>query len=162
MNPPDEPTLEETLGVSQTLPYQQKLNGITLHYTGEPTTTRWFTDGSQRQGAAGGGRYNGTYRVAFRVHGPQQVYRAETIASALASELAREGDKIILNNQGVGNAGPMKRKGVVKDQDYRNIVCHNASTKRLTIRSTPGTAHSSKQPLLTTIRTDKETTTPTS
>ena len=32
----------------------------------------------------------------------------------------------------------MKRKGVVKDQDYRDIGHHNASTKRLTIRWTPG------------------------
>ena len=32
--------------------------------------------------------YNKGYRAAFRVHGPQQVYWAETIACALASELA--------------------------------------------------------------------------
>ena len=98
MNPPDEPTLEETLEVSQTLPYQRKLHGITIHYTGEPTTTRWYTDGSKRQGRAEGGIYNGNYRAAFRVHGPQQVYRAETIGCALASELASEGDEIILDN----------------------------------------------------------------
>ena len=60
--------------VSQTLPFQQELHGITLHYTGEPTTTRWYTDGSKRQGRAGGGIYNGNCRAAFRVHGPQQVY----------------------------------------------------------------------------------------
>ena len=88
MNPPDEPTLDETLKVCQTLPYQRKLHGITIHYTGEPTTTRWYTDGSKQQGRAGGGIYNGNYRAAFRVRGPQQVYRAKTIACALASELA--------------------------------------------------------------------------
>ena len=114
LNPPDEPTPEETLEVSQTLPYQQKLHGITLHDMGEPTTTRWYTDGSKRQGRAGGGIYNGNYRAAFRVHGPQQVYRAETLACALASELATEGDEVILDNQGVVKATPMKRKGVVK------------------------------------------------
>ena len=90
MNPPDEPTPEETHEVCQALPYQQKIHGITVHYTGEPTTTRWYTHGSKRHGRAGGGIYNGTYRAAFRVHGPQQVYRAETIACAFASELASE------------------------------------------------------------------------
>ena len=34
-------------------------------------------------------------------------------------------------------ATPTKRRGVVKDQDYRDIGYHNASTKRLTIRWTP-------------------------
>ena len=66
------------------------------------------------------------------------MYRAETIACALASELAGEGDEIILDNQGVVKATPMKRKGVVKDQDYRDIGYHNTTTKRLTIRWTPG------------------------
>ena len=66
------------------------------------------------------------------------MYRAETIACALASELAREGDEIILDNQGMAKATPLKRKGVVKDQDFRDIGYHNASTKRLTIRWTPG------------------------
>ena len=95
LNPPDEPTPEETLEVSQTVPYRQQLHGITLYYTGEPTTTRWYTDGSKRHGrggrVAGGGIYNGNFRAAFRVHGPQQVYRAET----LASELASKGDEVI-------------------------------------------------------------------
>ena len=124
--------------MSQTLPHQQKLHGFTIHYTGEPTTTKWYTNGSKRQGRAGGGIYNGNYRAAFRVHGPQQVYRAETIACALASELASEGDEIVLDNQGVVKATPIKRKGVVKDEDYHDIGYHNASTKRLTIRWTPG------------------------
>ena len=74
--------------MSQTLPYRQQLNGITLYYTGEPTTTRWYTDGSKRHNRAGGEIYNGNFRAAFRVQGPQQVYRAETIAFALAFELA--------------------------------------------------------------------------
>ena len=138
MNPPDEPTPDETPEVSHTLPHQRKLHGITIHYTGEPTTTRWYTDGSKGQGRAGGGIYNGNYRVAFRPHGPQQVYWAETIACALASELASEGDEIILDDQGVRESHPYKRKGVVKDQDYRDIGYHNASTKGLIIRWTLG------------------------
>ena len=56
----------------------------------------------------------------------------------MASELGSEGDEVILDNQGVVKATPMKRKGVVKDQDYRDIGYHNASTKRLTIQWTPG------------------------
>ena len=118
MNLPDEPTPEETHKVHQTLSHQKKIHGITIHYTGEPTTTRWYTDGSKRHGRAGGGIYNRSYRAAFRVHGPQQVYRAETIACALASQLASSGEDIILDNQSVVKAKPIKRKGVVKDQDY--------------------------------------------
>ena len=72
------------------------------------------------------------------MHGPQQVYRAETIACALASELARPGDDIILDNHSVVKATPIKHKGVVKDQDYRDIGYLNTSSKRLTIRWTPG------------------------
>ena len=64
--------------------------------------------------------------------------RAETIACALASALASEGDEIMPDNQGVVKATPLKRKGVVKDQDYCHIGYHNASTKRLTIRWTLG------------------------
>ena len=59
-------------------------------------------------GRGGGGVYNGNFRVAFRVHGPQQMYRAKTIACALASELAREGDEVILDNQGVVKATPTR------------------------------------------------------
>ena len=66
------------------------------------------------------------------------MYRAETIACALASELAKPGDDIILDNQSVVKATPIKRKGVVKDQDYRDIGYLNSSSKRLTIRWTPG------------------------
>ena len=138
MNPPDEPTPEETHEVCQALPHQWKIHGITVHYTGEPTTTRWYTDRSKRHGRAEGGIYNGTYRAAFRVHGPQQVYRAETIASALASELAKPGYDIILDNQSVVKATPIKCKGVVKDQDYRDIGYLNFTSKRPTIRWTPG------------------------
>ena len=138
MSPPDEPTLQETHEVCQPLPHEQKIHGITVHYTGEPTTTWWYTDGSKRHGRAGGGIYNGTYRAAFRVHGPQQVYRAETILCALASELASPGYDIILDNQSVVKATPIKRKGVVKDQDYRDIGYLNTSSKRLPIQWAPG------------------------
>ena len=115
MNLPNEPTPEETLEVSEALPQQRKTHRITIHYTGEPTATRWYTDGWKRLGRAGGGIYNGNYRAAFRVCGPQQVYRAETIACALASALPSTGDEIILDTQGVVKATPVKRKGVVKD-----------------------------------------------
>ena len=66
------------------------------------------------------------------------MYRAETIACVLASQLARAGYNIILDNQSVVKATAIKRKGVVKDQDYRDIGYHNASSKRQTIRWTPG------------------------
>ena len=61
-----------------------------------------------------------------------------SIGDKAASELVSPGDEIILNNQGVVKATPIQRKGVVKDQDYRDIGYHNASSKRLTIRWTPG------------------------
>ena len=38
LSPSDEPSRKETLEVCQALPHQQQLHGITLHYTGEPTT----------------------------------------------------------------------------------------------------------------------------
>ena len=66
------------------------------------------------------------------------MYWAETIACELVSELASEGDEIMRDNQGVVKATPIKRKGVVKDQEYRDIGYHNASSKRLTMRWTPG------------------------
>ena len=89
-----------------------------------------------RQGR--GGIFNGAFRAAFHMHGPQREYRAETIACALASELAHNTDKIILDNQGVVKATPTKRRGVVKDRDYRDIGYHNATTKGLTTQWTPG------------------------
>ena len=139
LNPPDEPSPDETFEVSQALPPpaatprdHPTLHGRTHHCT---VVHRWFE--TTRYGM-GGGIYNGNFRAAFRVHGPQQVYRAETIAYALASELAREGDEVILDNQGVVKATPTKRRGAVKDQDYRDIGYHNALTKCLTLRWTPG------------------------
>ena len=56
----------------------------------------------------------------------------------MASELASPADDIILDNQSVVKATPIKRKGVVKDQDYRDIGYFNTSSKRLTILWTPG------------------------
>ena len=38
----------------------------------------------------------------------------------------------------MAKATPIKRKGFVKDQAHRDIGYHNASTKQLTVRSTPG------------------------
>ena len=74
---PDEPTPEETRDVTHTLPHTRNALGVTIYYTGHPTTKRWYTDGLKRHGRAGGGMSNGDFRVAFRVHGPQQVYRVE-------------------------------------------------------------------------------------
>ena len=53
---------------------------------------------SKQHGRAGAGIYNGNYRAAFRVHGPQQVYRVETMACAVVSDMTREGGEIILDN----------------------------------------------------------------
>ena len=66
------------------------------------------------------------------------MYRAETIACAPASELARVGNEVILVRQGVVKATVTKRWGVVKDQDYRDIGYRNAPAKRLTVHWTPG------------------------
>ena len=105
-------------------------------YTGHPTTRRWYTDGSKRHGRAGEGISNGEFRAAFRVHGPQQIYRAEIMACAVASNLAQPGDKIVLDS--VVKATPVPRKGVIKDQDYRERGYHNVTTKNFTVRWTPG------------------------
>ena len=85
----------------RTLPHTRSVLGVTIYYSGEPTTQRWYTDGSKRHGRAGGGMSNGEFRAAFRVHGPQQVYRAEPMACAVASGLAWPADEIVLDNQGV-------------------------------------------------------------
>ena len=53
--------------------------------------------------------YNGDFRAAFRVHAPQQVYGAETMVCALASNMDGEWDEIILNNQG-------------PEQDYQDTI----------------------------------------
>ena len=52
--------------------------------------------------------------------------------------MAKEGDKIILDNQGVVKATPTKRKGGVKDQDYHYIGHHDVNIKRLPVRLAPG------------------------
>ena len=93
LNPPDEPMQDQTTHVVHEMPHTTQLQGVTIHYTGEPTITRWYTDGSKRHGQAGGEIYNGNNGAAFRVHGPQQVYRAETMACALVSDMARRGMK---------------------------------------------------------------------
>ena len=87
----------------QALPLTQRILGVTVYCTGRPTTTRWYTDGSKRHGKAGGGISNGDFRAACRVHGPQRtrskkVYRAKTMACAVASHVAQPGDDIILDN----------------------------------------------------------------
>ena len=133
----DEPAPEETQEVTLTLPPTQSVLGVTIHYNGHPTTTRWYTDDSKRHGRAGAGISNGNFRAAFRVHGPQQVYKAETMACALASHLAQPGDEIILDNQGVVKATPTPRKGVFKHQDCCDPSDHRVTTKKLTVRWTP-------------------------
>ena len=98
---PDEPLPEETQKVTTQLSHTQNVLGVTVYYTGHPTTSRWYGDGSKRHGRAGGGIRNGEFRAAFRVHGARQVYRAEKMACAVASHPAQPGDEIILDNQGV-------------------------------------------------------------
>ena len=62
-----------------------------IYYTGHPTTRRWYTDGSKHHGRAGENISNGDFRAAFWVHGPQQVYRVETMACAPASDSTTRG-----------------------------------------------------------------------
>ena len=110
LNPPDEPTQDQTAQVVHELPHKIQLQGVTIHYAGEPNTTRWWTNCSKRHGHAVGGMYNGNFWASFHVHGPQQVYRAETMVCVLASDMAKEGVEIILDNQRVAKAA-LKRKG---------------------------------------------------
>ena len=129
---PDVLTHEETRDMTQTLPHTRNVLGVTIYYTGHPTTRRWYTDGSKRHGRAGGGINNGECRAAFRVHGPQWLHRAESMACAVALDLAQPGDEIVLDNHGVVKATPVPRRGVVKDEDYRDESHHNVTTKNLT------------------------------
>ena len=71
---------------------------MTIYHTGHPTTLRWYTGGSKRHGREGGGISNGKFRAAFRVHGPQKVYRAETMACPVAFDSTQPGDEIVLDN----------------------------------------------------------------
>ena len=50
----------------------------------------------------------------------------------------QEGDKIILDNQGVVKATPAPWKGTVKDQEYEDIGYNSATMKHLTVRWTHG------------------------
>ena len=159
--PPCRAIHEKILEVTQALPHRREIHGITLQYTGEPTTTRWYTAGSKRRGRAGWGIYIGNFRAPCRMHGPQHLYRAERVVCALASKLARKGDGVILDNQDGIQATPTKRRWVVKDQDYRDIGYHNTSTKCLTVRWTPGHRKLEQAPPLMTRRTYKGKTTPT-
>ena len=60
------------------------------------------------------------------------------MACVVALDLAQPGDEIVLDNQGVIKATLVPRRGVVKDQDYRDQSYHNVTTKNLTVRWTPG------------------------
>ena len=60
------------------------------------------------------------------------------MARAVASDLAQPGDEIVLDNQGVVKATLVPRRGVVKDQDYRDQSYHSATAQNLTVRWTPG------------------------
>ena len=48
LNPPDEPTHNQTAQVARKLPHTTQIQGVTIYHTGEPTTTRWYADGSKR------------------------------------------------------------------------------------------------------------------
>ena len=100
---------------------------------GHRTTSWWYTHGK-----AGRGISNGDFRAAFRVREPQQVYGAETMACAVASNLAQPGDEIIVDKQGVVKATPIPDRGVVKDPDYLIQCYHTVTTKNLIVRWTPG------------------------
>ena len=41
--------------MTHTLPHTWNVLGVTVYYTGHPTTRRWYTDGSKHHGRAGGG-----------------------------------------------------------------------------------------------------------
>ena len=59
------------------------------------------------------------------------------MACATASHLAQPGDEIILDNQRAVKATTVPRKGVVKDQDYRDPSYQNVTSKNLTVRWMP-------------------------
>ena len=65
-----EPSAMETQDVTRTHPLTQNVLRVSNHYTGHPTTSRWYTDGSKCRGTARGGIKNGDFCAAFRVHGP--------------------------------------------------------------------------------------------
>ena len=61
---------------------------------------------------------------AFKVHSSSTcigLYKAETMACAIAFDMAPEGDETILNKQGVAKATPASRKGTIKDEGYQHI-----------------------------------------
>ena len=60
------------------------------------------------------------------------------MACAVASHLAQPRDEIIPDNQGVVKATPVPRKGVVKDEDYRDPSYHNVTGKKIMVRWIPG------------------------
>ena len=119
--------------MAQSLTHTRSVILVTIYYSGPPTTRRWYTDASKRHGRAGGGLSNGDFHAAFCVHGPQQVYGAETMASAVASDLAQPGDEIVLDNKGVVKAAPVACKGAVTDQDDRDPGYRSVTTKNLTV-----------------------------
>ena len=88
----------------QTLPHMRNVPGVTIYYSRQPTTRWWYTDGSKHHNRAGGGISDGDFRAALCVHGPQQVYRAETTACAVAWDLAQLGDEIVLDSRGMVKA----------------------------------------------------------
>ena len=52
----------------------------------------------------------------------------------VASQLAQPEDETFLDNQGVGKATPVPRKGVVNDKDFRDPSYQNVTSKNLTVR----------------------------
>ena len=68
----EEPTPEETREVTQTLPQTRNVLGVIIYYTKQPTTRRWYTDGSKRHGRAGGGISNGDFRATSACTAPSR------------------------------------------------------------------------------------------
>ena len=108
---PNKPTPEETLEVTQALPHTRSVLGVTTYYSGQSKTRRWYIDGSKRHVRPGASNSNGDFRAAFRVHGPQQVYRAETTACAVASDLARGRDRAPQPGGGEGQSSSPQGRG---------------------------------------------------
>ena len=105
------------------LPNTRACCGVTLHYAGEPTTKRCYTHGSKRHGRMGGAIHRVQFHFTFRIHGPQQVHRAETMACAIATNMAPEGNEIVFGNQGIRISQGYTRPTQGRSQRPRLSVC---------------------------------------
>ena len=111
LQPPNEPTPEDTVAVLTQRPHTKICHGVTL-YGGKT---------QQHGGTQTAPNVTGRRRIYNGVPGglpspwPQQVYKAKTMACAIVSNMAREGDEVILDNQRAAKAAPTPRRGTIKD-----------------------------------------------